>query len=230
MGIESNKSLLKNVEQRLSINLDREKLQKALLRSFVLFPYRVARRVGDRFIKADFTDYFTSDVQNINNILQRYNSLLDIGSGYGYLGEALQKLTPETIVVNSDVVNNQQGNTKFVIADGIALPFADNSFDVITLFYVLHHSEKFRDILQEAKRVSRSKILVQEDVPNNTFERLVSWLHIYTWQPDKPFSDIKTRNDQEWQDFFKEEGFKIKNKRPIHIPGLPITRYEYLLE
>lgn len=217
-------------EQKPPGNSYKEKILKALLRSFILCPYRITRIASDRLIKLDFKDFFARDVQNMKGVLQNFGSLLDVGSGYGYLGEALQEAMPEALIVNTDIVNNHQGNTKFVLADGTTLPFTDNSFDVVTLFYVLHHTDKSREVLQEARRVSSNRVVVQEDVYSNAFEHLVSWLHMYTWQPDVPLSSIKVQSDQEWRKLFEEEGFTVKNKRPIHMAGLPITRYEYLLE
>lgn len=229
MRIEHNEGTT-TPEQNLSVASYKEKIQSALLRGFVLCPYKIVRQASDRLVKSDFKDFFANDAQNIKGALQDFDSLLDIGSGYGYLGDALQRENPEAFIVNTDIVNEHQGNTRFVIADGKELPFNDNSFDVVTLFYVLHHTDASREALQESRRVSRNRVLVQEDAYNGVFERLVSWLHIYTWQPDKPLSSIKTRSDQEWQALFEEEGFSVVDKRPIHMKGLPITRYEYLLE
>ena len=80
--------------------------------------------------------------------------------------------------------------------------------------------------------MSRNRVIVQEDVASTIFERFVSWLHIYTWQPEWPISSITegVRNNEKWQELFEEEDFSIQNKRRIRMLGLPITRYEYLLE
>lgn len=220
----------KETENMRNKELIKERFLKLLLRSFVLSPYRFVRKAEDESIKSNFKDFFKRDAKTMRDLLKDFNSLLDIGSGYGYFGDALQEVMPEARIVNADIVNNHLGKTAFILADSRSLPFRDNSFDIVTLFHVLHHTDQSRDVLREAKRVSRDRVVIQEDAVNNPFERLVSWLHIYTWQPEWPLSRITVRNDRDWQKLFEEESFTIKNKRRIHMRGLPITRYKYLLE
>jgi SAM-dependent methyltransferase len=49
----------------------------------------------------------------------------------------------------------QRGFPAVAVADATALPFADASFDVITMFDVLQHVEEDREALREARRLLR---------------------------------------------------------------------------
>lgn len=53
-----------------------------------------------------------------------------------------------------------------IIYDGKRLPFKDNSFDVVLLITVLHHTKNPEEILREAARVA-TRIIVMEDLYKN---------------------------------------------------------------
>jgi ubiquinone/menaquinone biosynthesis C-methylase UbiE len=67
-----------------------------------------------------------------------------------------------------------------VLYDGLTLPFADESFDVVLLAFVLHHCPDPLAVLREAVRVSRGRVLVLEDGdvahPPRRLERLTDAL------------------------------------------------------
>src|SRR6266498_4800727 len=89
--------------------------------------------------------FFPREASRLGKVLNNPESILDIGSGKGYFGDALQAATPDTRVVSTDVGNDHQGGTPFVVASGDALPFADKTFDASTIFYVLHHFDHPED-------------------------------------------------------------------------------------
>src|SRR5262245_48436047 len=63
-----------------------------------------------------------------------------------------------------------------IIYDGRRMPFADDSFEVALILYVLHHTPSPDDILSEARRVAR-RIVIAEDVVRG---RLHRWF-TYAW-------------------------------------------------
>lgn len=95
-------------------------------------------RFDDRF-KENYISAF-----NINNA----ESILEIGAGPGALTQALKRWYPNAEVVGSDrdtsfikFAQEQAPHIKFVEADINALPFRDNSFDVVISNTVQEHIE-----------------------------------------------------------------------------------------
>jgi ubiquinone/menaquinone biosynthesis C-methylase UbiE len=98
--------------------------------------------------------------------------ILDVGAGDCRLDVLLKKKIG-CEVVPVDVEDFNETDLPLTIFDGKRLPFADDSFDVVLLIFVLHHAEDARQVLEEARRVSRRSIIVFEDVTSNWWDRMV---------------------------------------------------------
>lgn len=85
-----------------------------------------------------------------------------MGAGEGYVGEAVQRNYPSRTVTLADVVDFHRAPLPFVqVEPGAALPFEDNAFDAVILYFVLHHTKDAELLLREAARVG-STVLVAE--------------------------------------------------------------------
>jgi hypothetical protein len=98
------------------------------------------------------------------------------------------------------------------------------------MFYVLHHTDHPKDLLMEAARVSRSKILIHEDTYTNLFEKVMFIFHVYSFRGLVSLSGASVKTDQEWKTLFAEAGLVVKNQLLLKKSGHPATRYEYLLQ
>jgi SAM-dependent methyltransferase len=155
--------------------------------------------------------------------------VLDFGSGKGYFGDSLQDAMPHAKVVSTDIGNDHQGETPFVLASGDALPFKDKAFDAATIFYVLHHFDQPELALREAMRVS-NRLIVQEDTYRNAWQRRWYQAHIDSYKLNSPESGGGIKTDEEWQALFASEGLRIAAKRRVRKVGYPVARWEYQLE
>lgn len=91
-------------------------------------------------------------------------ALLDIGSGAGALVRVLRGRPSPVSYTGVDLCSSENararaeyGNavTRFVTADALAMPFADESFDVVISHFALMLIEPIDDALQEIQRVLR---------------------------------------------------------------------------
>lgn len=101
-----------------------------------------------------------------------YGSVLDVGSG---TGRALTFLAPrhpgvevrgvEPVAGLIDVAEERHGVAPGAIVrgSGDALPFADDSFDVVCEFAVLHHVPEPAAVVAEMTRVARRAVLLSDD-------------------------------------------------------------------
>jgi demethylmenaquinone methyltransferase/2-methoxy-6-polyprenyl-1,4-benzoquinol methylase len=85
--------------------------------------------------------------------------VLDLATGSGDLALAMQKAMPRATIVGADFclpmlqVAAGKGLHPLVVADGTRLPFADGSFDAVTVAFGLRNMESWPEALREMSRV-----------------------------------------------------------------------------
>ncbi len=105
-------------------------------------------------------------------------SVLDLGAGEGYVGAALARRANAEVAL-ADVVDMNRTDLPHTVYDGETLPYADDTFDVCVLYYVLHHCACPERVLTEALRVTRYRVLIVESVYTSpTHRRLLRGLDI----------------------------------------------------
>lgn len=146
--------------------------------------------------------------------------ILDFGAGAGQIaGNISQHFKVDLSLV--DIIDYNQTKLKLTLFDGKHLPFKNDSFDLVLVIFVLHHSVNQKEILNEVKRVA-NKIIIIEDTPKNHLERKL-W-HFWDWLLNLGHDVQMTytaKKDAEWLTVFKELKFKIIKKRNFR-PFLPI--------
>lgn len=103
----------------------------------------------------------------LSEVVKPGNIMLYVGAGSGHFAQLIEQKTGAK-VFKTDLYDLRVSDTKdnhFVIGNGRQLPFLDESCDVVTTIDVLHHCQNQEEILEEAKRVlkSRGKLILLED-------------------------------------------------------------------
>ena len=97
---------------------------------------------------------------NLYGMLKAETKILDVGCGAGFLSNALAKeglnitgvdLSPESLKVAAKY--DETKSVKYQTADAYHLPFADQSFDVLTAMDFLEHVEDPKEVIKEFSRV-----------------------------------------------------------------------------
>jgi demethylmenaquinone methyltransferase/2-methoxy-6-polyprenyl-1,4-benzoquinol methylase len=84
---------------------------------------------------------------------------LDLATGSGDLALKIREVCPEALVVGADFchemlgVARRKGVAHLLVADGLNLPFADGSFDVVTVAFGLRNMESWPRALAEMRRI-----------------------------------------------------------------------------
>jgi len=87
------------------------------------------------------------------------SAVLDVATGTGDLAMAIRKACPQARVVGADFcapmldVARRNGLPELVVADGMSLPFADRTFDVVTAAFGLRNMASWEKGLSEMARV-----------------------------------------------------------------------------
>jgi len=79
------------------------------------------------------------------------------------------------------------------------------------LLSVLHHVPNQKKMLNEAKRVSK-KLLIHEDVIANPKKKMIYLVFDNIINLDYLFNANKYHSEKEWEEIFKENGFKVVKK------------------
>lgn len=88
--------------------------------------------------------------------------VLDIGSGNGHIASRMGADGGAASVCGVDVLLQPDPQIPTTAFDGEHLPHADNTFDLVTLIDVLHHTKHPERLLAEAVRVSRCRVLIKD--------------------------------------------------------------------
>jgi ubiquinone/menaquinone biosynthesis C-methylase UbiE len=145
-------------------------------------------------------------------------TILDLGSGPGYLSIDIAKRSPSLHIYGIDLSRQMvkiarrhaQGvdNARFVFGNAAKLPFKDNSIDLVISTGALHHWRTPRLVLDECYRVLKTG---QE-----------AW--IYDWCPDIFHNPADSRKLNE------EYGFFVRRLGPLVSALHGFTREEYQTE
>ncbi|WP_322806518.1 class I SAM-dependent methyltransferase [Thermanaerothrix sp.] len=110
-----------------------------------------------------------------------FNSLLEIGSGEGYIISYINQVTNPKVIVASDLdwklLNENKAKvevTHKLVCRGEALPFDKKSFDLIVLCEVLEHIINPSLVMEEVRRVGKKWFLAS--VPHEPWWRILNMM------------------------------------------------------
>jgi ubiquinone/menaquinone biosynthesis C-methylase UbiE len=171
--------------------------------------------------------------RSLHKYLEDADTLLDCGSGSMRVSKLIEKRLGLK-AYGTDVIHLKAGHTRFCLCAGERLPFADNSFDTVTLMFVLHHTQEAAVAISECARVARRHVLILEDVYSHPLEK--EWLKFldvlgnFTISLDMPFP-FTFKSVAEWERVFSGLGLRLAaSERIVPSPLRPSRHRLFLLE
>lgn len=148
--------------------------------------------------------------------IEKGSKILDIGCGSGIVAKNL-KDSFDVKVFGVDVEDKRVADIPFKISDGEELPFSDNEFDISFISFVLHHAQKPDKLLKEARRVSKNKIIIYEDLAEGFISNFFCQIHGFLFDKfcqagDNPAS---FKSEKEWEDIFNSLGMPVILKKRL---------------
>lgn len=143
-------------------------------------------------------------------------TLLDLGAGEGYVAAALRERTGLRIC-SVDVGDFRRAAGAYVTYDGTRLPFGHGAFDTTLILLTLHHCAEPEEVLDEAVRVTRGRLIVMESAYRNRLERF--WLDLLDGRVNRHRHGGKMsaawafRKPSEWEALFESRGLRIVETR-----------------
>jgi ubiquinone/menaquinone biosynthesis C-methylase UbiE len=147
-----------------------------------------------------------------------HRSALDVGGGTGVMAQTIKTLFRLNRVASVDVHDRflPSLNIETAIYDGTTLPFADDSFDCILLFNVLHHVPAADRIalIRECHRVAgRGPIYIKDHISRGVLDD--ARLAILDLLGNVPFRGMVSASylrKEDWRDLATQTGYETSDR------------------
>lgn len=155
-------------------------------------------------------------IKKVKPYLNKKDKILDIGAGSCIISEILRK---EGYDITPIDVNNLSfaESVEPIIYDGNKIPFKADEFNVSLILTVLHHTPFPEKILEEAKRVSGS-IIVIEDIYTNIFNKYIAYFFDSLLNLEFFGCTHTNKTDKEWKGTFNKIGLKLLDAKYYKSP------------
>lgn len=147
----------------------------------------------ESFSEGEYYNRQTADKEHLKLLLSLVNpqnneTILDLGTGSGYVAFALSEKFNECKVIGMDIVTDtlsrnreiisksRISNLEFIDYDGTIFPLPDSSIDCIITRYALHHFPDIENSFKEIYRILKpnGKLVIADPTPNeNDKDRFV---------------------------------------------------------
>lgn len=205
------------------------------------------KKFEESFEEEAFYNKQTADCAHLELLLsliapEPNSTILDLGTGSGYVAFALAEEYQDCNVIGLDIVtgtlerNRQKAkvqsnsNLSFTTYDGIKFPIEKESIDVVVSRYAIHHFPDLFSSFNEIYRVLKKngKIVIADPTPNKN--DMVGFVDEYMRM--KPDGHIKFYSFTELNEILERTGFQFqyKNISNIRFPRKNPHEYEYLFD
>ncbi|HRU05593.1 MAG TPA: anti-sigma factor antagonist [Candidatus Brocadiia bacterium] len=160
-------------------------------------------------------------------------SILDVGAGDGLVGKTFA--SEGRLVELLDVADRNESGLPLEVYDGRKMPFPDKSFDYALMISMLHHCDDPAQVLREARRVTRRRVIVNEPVYLNEPQRRYNMF--FDWFMTRVAGDFKGtpcnfNSPEGWEHVFRELGYRVAASVDIGLdmPVSPEYHWLYALD
>jgi 2-polyprenyl-3-methyl-5-hydroxy-6-metoxy-1,4-benzoquinol methylase len=173
-------------------------------------------------------DFYYKVEELIESYPQDKAVALDIGCGNGF--DTIKLLKKSSQVTGLDVENfvreEYRGYFKFVLGDGVTMPFRKSSFDLITCWEVIEHVKDPKQFLKEIFRILKPGGVLFLSTPNRLrlSNRLINLYkkieYPYVLGKDKDVGDIVHLREYTLEDLtllVKNAGFSVNKKEGVFL-------------
>lgn len=139
-------------------------------------------------------------------------TVLDLGCAEGYVGKCIRDRLGAQVLL-ADVVAMNRTELPHVLLKRELLPWSNGHFDIVLLYFVLHHAEDAEKLIHEAMRVCGNRVIVVESVYRisvqlkflTVLDKLANRLRSYG-RMNLQEENLRFRTYQEWSTLFQKCG------------------------
>jgi SAM-dependent methyltransferase len=137
--------------------------------------------------------------------------VLDVGCGDGRIDALIGEHRPDLELSGIDIGVRDETLIPVQEFDGLTIPLADDSMDVVMLVDVLHHAEDPHKLLSEAARVAEKAIVLKDVTPlgpgSDATLRFMDWVGNARHGVPLPY-DFWTQ--EQWRDAFARLDMRVE--------------------
>jgi len=151
--------------------------------------------------------------------------VLDLGCGDGQVAVALMRRRSELSVEGVDVLVRPVTHIPVTRYDGVTLPFADASFDHVTIVDVLHHTDDPAAVLKEAARVAARSVIIKDHLREGWMAgpvlRLMDWVGNRGHDVRLPYNYL---DGAQWQAAYASAGVgEVQRRENLSLYPVPLN-------
>ena len=169
----------------------------------------------------------------VYTISPKAKSILDIGSGRGFMLYYLKKYYRYKIATGTQIERNSYEFSKNKLGleiynkDLLEIPFKDRHFDLVTIWHVLEHVSYPEDYVIKIRKLLKTNGILAVEVPNFN-----SWTRVFTTKYWLGL-DIKYHlfffNKDSLSSLLKKHGFKIKRVQTFSLEHSAFTSAQSII-
>jgi len=154
--------------------------------------------------------------QQIILYLHEGDRVLDVGCGYGILGERIMKhpfCPPHVEVLGLEKIKREGTLIAVKSYDGDKIPYPNKSFDIVILADVLHHESNPHLLTDECTRVAKRSLIIKDHKIDGIFAQ--QRISLLDWVANEPHGIpclYRYNTLREWRDFYKRHRLTVKDE------------------
>lgn len=181
--------------------------------------------IGRAHEKIVFKRRVTVLAGHLSKLLPPESKVLDVGCGNGLIDHLIMQHRPDVSITGLDVLVRDDTFIPVSAFDGKTIPYTDGSYDCVLFVDVLHHDETPEKLLREARRVSKSNIIIKDHVDTGLFAnmtlRLMDWVANVRFGVNLPYNYW---SENEWRKKLGELSLSIDYWNPkVGLYPFPAT-------
>ena len=157
--------------------------------------------------------------------IENGDKVLDLGAGTGKIAEYILDRKKIKLTLLDVTDEYKETDLEIQLYDGVKVPYKSNSFDCVLIIATLHHCDDPGQVLREAARVSKDRILIKEDKVDSKLDFfLLEFWHTavsFLLGQDLLFS---FKRNAVWRRMCKKLGLKLYKTQEIRSPFYKPTK------
>lgn len=187
-------------------------------------------------------EYYAAQKKRAANAYERIKDhligehMLDLGSGPGLIAQTIHERTGIQVTL-ADVIDYSMTNLPtVVISEGGRIPLENGSVDTTLIYVVMHHAEDSLHLLDEAVRVTRTRIVIMEGYVDDEATYLLNcffdWFLNRIVQGRDINMPLNFRTTAEWHQIFADRGLLVAREELVGIdePMAPESHVLFVLD
>ncbi len=153
-------------------------------------------------------------VRQITPHLYTGDRILDVGCGFGELGQAIMKsphCPAEVKVSGLEQIKRSEELISIKYYDGQSIPYPDEAFDIVILADVLHHERDPHKLLEESSRITKRFLIIKDHkIEGFLAQKRIAFMD---WAANAPYGIpclYRYNTLQEWRRWYTRHGLIVE--------------------